>query len=30
MKWLALIAAAGVALSAQAQEKVVLGMSGWT
>jgi NitT/TauT family transport system substrate-binding protein len=30
MKWLALIAAAGVAFSAQAQEKVVLGMSGWT
>src|SRR5947199_10759005 len=30
MKWLALIAAAGVACAAQAQEKVVLGMSGWT
>jgi NitT/TauT family transport system substrate-binding protein len=30
MKWLALIVAAGVALSVQAQEKVVLGMSGWT
>jgi NitT/TauT family transport system substrate-binding protein len=30
MKWLALIAAAAVACAAQAQEKVVLGMSGWT
>ncbi|MGH6884665.1 MAG: ABC transporter substrate-binding protein [Geminicoccales bacterium] len=30
MKWLALIVAAGVAFGAQAQEKVVLGMSGWT
>jgi NitT/TauT family transport system substrate-binding protein len=30
MKWLALLFAAAVALSAQAQEKVVLGMSGWT
>src|ERR1700741_411717 len=30
MKWLALFAAAGVAFGAQAQEKVVLGMSGWT
>ena len=30
MKWLAFIAAAGIAFAAQAQEKVVLGMSGWT
>jgi len=30
MKWLALLFAAAVAFSAQAQEKVVLGMSGWT
>src|SRR5881394_1910075 len=30
MKWLVLIVAAGVACAAQAQEKVVLGMSGWT
>ena len=30
MKWLALVAFAGVAFTAQAQEKVVLGMSGWT
>ena len=30
MKWLALIAAACVACATQAQEKVVLGMSGWT
>ena len=30
MKWLALVVAAGVTCSAQAQEKVVLGMSGWT
>jgi NitT/TauT family transport system substrate-binding protein len=34
MKWLAVVVAAGVAavfaLTAQAQEKVVLGMSGWT
>ncbi len=30
MKWLALIAAAALACAAQAQEKVVLGMSGWT
>jgi NitT/TauT family transport system substrate-binding protein len=29
MKWLALVVAAGLAFSAQAQEKVVLGMSGW-
>jgi NitT/TauT family transport system substrate-binding protein len=29
MKWLAWVVAAGVAFSAQAQEKVVLGMSGW-
>jgi NitT/TauT family transport system substrate-binding protein len=30
MKWLALVVAAGVTCSVQAQEKVVLGMSGWT
>src|SRR5678815_779942 len=30
MKWLGLVVAACVAFSAQAQEKVVLGMSGWT
>jgi NitT/TauT family transport system substrate-binding protein len=30
MKWLAVVVAAGIALAAQAQEKVVLGMSGWT
>src|SRR5882672_3935017 len=30
MKWLAIIAATGIAFAAQAQEKVVLGMSGWT
>jgi len=30
MKWLALIAAAAMACAAQAQEKVVMGMSGWT
>ena len=30
MKWLAIIVAAGAAFAAQAQEKVVLGMSGWT
>ena len=30
MKWLALVVAAGVTCCAQAQEKVVLGMSGWT
>src|SRR5258707_9000654 len=34
MKWLAVVVAAGVAavfaLTAQAQEKVVLGMGGWT
>jgi NitT/TauT family transport system substrate-binding protein len=30
MKWLALVVVAGVAFAAQAQEKVVLGMSGWT
>ena len=30
MKWLACFVAAGFALGAQAQEKVVLGMSGWT
>lgn len=30
MKWLALIAAAALACTAQAQEKVVMGMSGWT
>lgn len=30
MKWLALIVAAGVAFGAQAQEKVVMGISGWT
>src|SRR3954452_22730485 len=29
MKWLAIIVAAGAAFPAQAQEKVVLGMSGW-
>jgi len=30
MKWLAVVFAVGVAFAAQAQEKVVLGMSGWT
>lgn len=30
MKWLALIVAAGVSFGAHAQEKVVMGMSGWT
>ncbi|HUQ75857.1 MAG TPA: ABC transporter substrate-binding protein [Burkholderiales bacterium] len=30
MKWLAFIVAAALACAAQAQEKVVLGMSGWT
>jgi NitT/TauT family transport system substrate-binding protein len=30
MRWLALIAAAALACAAQAQEKVVMGMSGWT
>src|SRR5947207_9689018 len=30
MKWLAIVVAAGAAFTAQAQEKVVLGMSGWT
>src|SRR5947208_16647798 len=30
MKWFAIIVAAGAAFAAQAQEKVVLGMSGWT
>src|SRR2546423_1808085 len=30
MKWLAIIVAMGAAFAAQAQEKVVLGMSGWT
>jgi len=30
MKWLAIIVAAAAAFAAQAQEKVVLGMSGWT
>ena len=29
MRWLAFIVAAGIACAAQAQEKVVLGMSGW-
>jgi NitT/TauT family transport system substrate-binding protein len=30
MKWLAVVCAAAFAFTAQAQEKVVLGMSGWT
>src|SRR5260370_13237811 len=30
MKWLAIIAATGIAFAAQAQEKVVRGMRGWT
>jgi len=30
MKWLAVVFAAWIAFAAQAQEKVVLGMSGWT
>src|SRR5712692_9601896 len=30
MKWFAVVFAAAVAFAAQAQEKVVLGMSGWT
>ena len=30
MKWLAIIVAMSAAFAAQAQEKVVLGMSGWT
>jgi NitT/TauT family transport system substrate-binding protein len=30
MKWLAVVVATGIAFAAQAQEKVVLGMSGWT
>ena len=30
MRWLAVVVATGIAFAAQAQEKVVLGMSGWT
>src|SRR2546421_7424958 len=30
MKWFAVVFAVGIAFAAQAQEKVVLGMSGWT
>src|SRR5882672_4844940 len=30
MRWLAVVVATGIAFAAQAQEKVILGMSGWT